>query len=280
MPTLLSQLCSTEPDRSPPDPVEATAAPTPLRMAIGGLARFASRPLQLAINVLPATIRAVVDTIRRAARGRAMAAPFTAPRTGLNARLTAHRNVAFARLELDDVKKVKNHFGVRVNDVAMALVSGVVRQFLLDRGELPGSSLVALVPVSVHEPSEGLGRNQVSGMFARLQTQIADPVERLRALAEATTNAKEHVSAIDATLLQDFSQIAGPVVLGAAKRVYARLTQFRPMYNLVVSNVPGPADALLPGCRGLGDLPVRASPPRFRAQHHDVVGQRETPRQR
>jgi diacylglycerol O-acyltransferase len=256
---LLSQLCSTEPDPPTPDPVEAgpftRQAPTPLRMAFGGLARFAGRPLQLAISVLPAAIRAVVDTIRRAARGRAMAAPFTAPRTRLNARLTAQRNVAFARLELDDVKTVKNHFGVSVNDVAMALVSGVVRQFLLDRGELPGPSLVALVPVSVHEPWEGLGRNQVSGMFARLQTQIADPAERLRALAQATTNAKEHASAIDATLLQDFSQITGPMVLGVAKRVYARLTQFRPMYNLVVSNVPGPRMHYFLGAKVLAIYP-------------------------
>jgi WS/DGAT/MGAT family acyltransferase len=252
---LLSRLCSTEPDSPPPDPVEATAAPTPLRMAIGGLARFASRPLRLAVNVLPAIIRAVVDTIRRSARRRAMAAPFTAPRTRLNARLTAQRNVAFARLELDDVKKVKNHFGVSVNDVAMALVSGVVRQFLLDRGELPGSSLVALVPVSVHEPSEGHGRNQVSGMFARLQTQLADPAERLRALAQATANGKEHASAIDATLLQDFGQLAGPVVLGFAKRVYAHLTRFRPMYNVVVSNVPGPRTDYFLGAEVLAVYP-------------------------
>ena len=77
-------------------------------------------------------------------------------------------------------------------------------------------------------------------MFARLQTQIADPVERLRVLAEANTNAKEHTSAIGATLLQDWCQIAGRAILGVAKRVYARLTQSRPMYNLVVSNVPGP----------------------------------------
>ena len=59
----------------------------------------------------------MVDTIRRAVAGRAMAAPFTAPRTVLNGSLTADRNVAFARLDLDDVKKVKNHFGVKVNDV-------------------------------------------------------------------------------------------------------------------------------------------------------------------
>ena len=139
-------------------------------MAIGGLARFVIRPLRLVTKVLPATVSAVVDIVRRTVAGRAMAAPFSAPRTGLNAAVTARRNVAFARLDLDDVKKVKNHFGVTVNDVIMALVSGVLRQFLLDRGELLKSSLVAMVPASVHEATDRPSRNQVSGMFTRLQT--------------------------------------------------------------------------------------------------------------
>jgi len=77
-------------------------------------------------------------------------------------------------------------------------------------------------------------------MFARLQTHIADPVERLRVLAAANTHAKEHTSAIRATLLQDWGEILGRLILGTAKRVYALLTRFRPMYNVVVSNVPGP----------------------------------------
>ena len=236
---ILSQLCSTEPNPSPPARVEAASATTQLRIAIGGLARFASRPLYL-VRLLPATVRAVVDTVRRAVAGRAMAAPFTAPRTVLNGSLTADRKVAFARLDLADVKKVANHFGVKVNDVSMALVGGVARQFFLDRGELPKSSLVALVPVSAHGPSGRSTRNQVSGIYARLQTQIADPVERLRTIAAANIVAKEHSSAIGVTLLQDWGQVIGPVLLGIAKRVYARLTQFRPMYNVVVSNVPGP----------------------------------------
>ena len=80
----------------------------------------------------------------------------------------------------------------------------------------------------------------MSGIYARLQTQIADPVERLRTIAAANIVAKEHSSAIGLTLLQDWGQVIGPVLLGIAKRVYARLTQFRPMYNVVVSNVPGP----------------------------------------
>ncbi|WP_431235777.1 WS/DGAT/MGAT family O-acyltransferase [Mycolicibacterium psychrotolerans] len=239
---LMSQLCSTEPDAPPPDPVDGQGDTNQLRIALGGLGRFATRPLTLATKVLPGTISTVVDTVQRAVGGRAMAAPFAAPQTKFNASVTAHRNVAFAELDFEDIKTVKNYFGVKVNDVVMALVAGVLRQFLLDRDELPESSLVAMVPVSVHDRSDRPGRNQVSGMFTKLETHIADPAERLKAIAEANTTAKEHSSAIGATLLQDWSQFAGPAVFGIAMRVYARsrLTEARPVHNLVVSNVPGP----------------------------------------
>ena len=239
---LFAQLCSTEPDPPRRGFVAATGADRPVRIAVGGLARFAARPVQLTVKVLPETVHAVRDAYRRAAVGSAMAAPFSAPPTMLNSRFTANRNVAFTRLDLAEVKRVKNHFSVTVNDVVTALVSGSVRQFLLDRRELPSSSLTALVPASVHAPDR-LGRNQVSGMIATLQTQIADPVERLRAVAKSNTIAKEHSVAIGATLLEDWMQLGGRVILGIAKRVYGRVTRSRPMYNVVVSNVPGPEPA-------------------------------------
>jgi WS/DGAT/MGAT family acyltransferase len=239
---LMSQLCSTEPDAPPPDPVDAPGGAGRLEIAAGGLARFATRPVHLATKVLPATVTTVVDTVRRAVNGEAMARPFSAPPTVFNASVTAHRNVAYAQLDLADVKTVKNHFGVKVNDVVMALVSGVLRQFLLDRGELPENSLVAMVPVSVHGRSDRPGRNKVSGMFASLQTQIDDPAERIVAIAETSSVAKEHSSAIAASLLQDWSQFAAPAVFGVAMRLYAGtwLTEARPVHNLVLSNVPGP----------------------------------------
>ena len=240
---MVSRLCSCEQDPPPPEPVEVPPSIGPLREALDGLAQFASRPIYLAARVLPAAARAVLDAIRRARAGRAMAAPFTAPRTALNARFTARRSVAFARLDLNEVKRVKDHFGVKVNDVVMTLVGGVMRQFLLDRGELPTSSLVALEPVSVHGLSDRTARNQVSGMLVALQTQIVDPVARLRAVATANTFAKEQVSAISPMLLQDFGEVVGSVLLGMAKRVYGRLTQFRPNYNVILSNVPGPDPA-------------------------------------
>ena len=103
----------------------------------------------------------------------------------------------------------------------MALVAGVLRRFLLDRDELPDSTLVAMVPVSVHDKSDRPGRNQVSGMFSSLHTDIEDPGERLKAIADANSVAKQHSAAIGATLLQDWSQFAAPAVFGVAMRVYA-----------------------------------------------------------
>ena len=238
---LMSVLCSTEPDAPLPEPVEGPGGVNQLELAASGLVRFATRPLHLA-KVLPLTLASVVETVRRGVSGQAMTAPFRAPQTAFNAKVTGHRNVAYAELDLEEIKTVKNRFDVKLNDVVMALCAGVLRQYLLDRGELPDEPLVAMVPVSVREKSDRPGRNQVSGMFSRLETHIADPAERLRAIAKANSTAKEHSSAIAATLLQDWSQFAAPAVFGIAMRAYSssRLTESRPVHNLVMSNVPGP----------------------------------------
>jgi diacylglycerol O-acyltransferase / wax synthase len=238
---LMSQLCTTEPDAPAPDPVEGVGGGSGWEIAAGGLVRFATRPLKLA-NVVPDTVSSVVSTLLRAREGQTMARPFAAPRTAFNASISGHRNIAYAQLDLEDIKTVKNHFGVKVNDVVMALVSGVLRQYLAERNSLPDSSLVAMVPVSVHGKSDRPGRNQVSGMFSSLHTNLSDPAERLKAIAAANSVAKEHSSAINATLLQDWSQFAAPAVFGVAMRLYARtrLTESMPVHNLVISNVPGP----------------------------------------
>lgn len=247
---LMSQLCSTEPDAPAPEPVSGAGGANELEIAVSGAVRFAMRPLKLA-KVLPATLNLVFDTARRAASGQTMAPPFTAPHTAFNANVTGRRNIAWAQLDLEAVKAVKNHFGVKVNDVVMALVSAALRGHLEDRGELPESTLVAAVPVSVHGRSGQPGRNQVSVLFSRLETAMADPAERLLAIAADNAVAKEHNSAISASLLQDWTQFAAPAVFGVAMRLYAasRLGAAKPVHNLVVSNVPGPQEPLyMLGC--------------------------------
>jgi diacylglycerol O-acyltransferase / wax synthase len=243
---LLGHLCSLEPDAPP---VESSSGPTgqgapgDVELVGRALVSIAKRPWTMAKLLGPAA-EVVPQWIRRAREGRAMPAPFTAPRTSFNGTITGHRSVAFEGFELDDVKKVKRALGGTVNDVVLAVCAGALRRYLQDRRELPDSSLVAMVPVSVHQKSSrGGGSNKVTGMFARLPTEEADPAERLHIITAENTHAKEHVHAIDADMLQDWASFAAPRTFGLAVRVYSGLRlpeRHPPVYNLVISNVPGP----------------------------------------
>jgi WS/DGAT/MGAT family acyltransferase len=243
--SLVSTLCSVEPGAPPlaePDRGHVLRRPSDREIVLSGLAGVAKRPVKLA-RLLPHTVGAVEGWVNRARKGAAMPAPFTAPRTSLNGTITGHRTIAFARMSLDDVKEVKNAFGCTVNDVVMALCSGALRKYLDDRGELPDSSLVAMVPVSVHGRTRAGGTNKVSGMFSSLSSDIADPVQRLAAIAEQNQVAKEHHKTLSASLLQDWAQFAAPNTFGLAVRVYSRLRladRHPVVHNLVISNVPGP----------------------------------------
>ncbi|MCW2844023.1 MAG: Diacylglycerol O-acyltransferase, partial [Nocardioides sp.] len=186
----------------------------------------------------------VTKTVGRARKGTAMAAPFSAPRTSFNGTITSHRAIAFADMSLADIRDIKTATGTTVNDVVLAVAGGALRSYLDDRGELPENSLLATVPVSVREEStRSGGANKVSALFAKLGTDVEDPLERLQDMAENNRNAKEHHNAISAETLQDWAEFAAPRTFGLAVRAYAglRLAERHPVvHNLVISNVPGP----------------------------------------
>lgn len=173
-----------------------------------------------------------------------MAAPFTAPRTSFNGTITGRRAIGFAEMSLEEIKAVKTATGTTVNDVVLTVAGGALRSYLEDRGELPATSLLATVPVSVRQASvRSEGSNKVSALFTRLGTDVADPLDRLTALAVSNRNAKEHQRAVPADALQDWAEFAAPRTFGLAVRAYAglRLAEHHPVvHNLVISNVPGP----------------------------------------
>lgn len=259
---MISELCSLEPGAPPihtEERAETAGRGGTVEIAIGGLAEMASRPVKFA-RALSNSIPVVPAWVNRAQKGEAMPAPFTAPRTPFNGTITGHRSIAWVQLDLDRVKAVKNAFGVKVNDVVLTMVASSLRMYLEDLGELPEPSLVAMVPVSVHNKSDRPGTNKVSGMFAELRTDIEDPAQRLKAIAEANAVSKEHNEALGASLLQDWAQFAGPAMFGAAMRIYAtlKLAERHPViHNLVVSNVPGPpAPLYFLGARITGLFPL------------------------
>jgi diacylglycerol O-acyltransferase / wax synthase len=247
---LLTQLCSSQADAPAPQAVAGAGGGHPLQIAASGLLGFAKRPLRLA-TLLPATMVTLAQTLIRAREGRTMAAPFSAPATPFNGSLSKHRNIAYTQLDMRDVKRVKNRFGVTVNDVVVALCAGVLRRHLLECGELPEAPLVATVPVSVHAQTDRPGRNHTTWMFCRLESQISDPAERIRTIAAGNVAAKDHTAAMGPTLLHDWTEFGGPTVFGAAMSILPRIpVSLSPVFNLILSNIPGPQGQLyFLGCR-------------------------------
>ena len=162
----------------------------------------------------------------------------------MNTSITPHRRFAFAEVSLDDVKMVKNALGGTVNDVVLAVCAGALRRYLSEKGEEPESSLVAMVPISVRTKGErGSMGNQVTAMLVSLATSIDDPVERLHAISRGVTLAKDQEKAIGVDTLTNWAEFAAPAVAARAARLVSNMRVFdrvRPLFNVVISNVPGP----------------------------------------
>lgn len=212
--------------------------------------RFARFPLQVG--------RQAAVMARHLAAGTRAGLPMTAPRTPLNGTLTVSRHFAFSDVALSDVRRVKDHFGVKVNDVVLALVGGSLRSWLSDAGELPSRPLLAEVPVSLRtaETRRDLG-TQVGTMFVSLGTDVADPVERLRAIAASDGDAKRLRGQLHAGI--SVADVLPPALIGFALRTYTALGLERrlpPIFSSIVSNVAGaPFDLYVAGARVTGIYP-------------------------
>jgi diacylglycerol O-acyltransferase len=186
-----------------------------------------------------------------------------APRTELNRRISAHRRIAFTRQSLDEVKRVKDHFGVTVNDVVVAVCAGALHTWLGERGDLPDEPLLATVPVSVRTAEQhGTFGNRVSTMLVPIPTDEPDPQTRLMSAHEALRSAKERHKAVPATVLQDANQVVPAALFARAARMTTMVAARHPSQapvNTVISNVPGsPTPQYLAGARLEAVYPVSA----------------------
>ena len=233
----------------PDEPWQPDKVPSEVEMLGYAMSSLARQPLRV-LKALRRTGQAALD-VRNLTRqpGHELAPlPFTAPATSINGAITPRRSIATTSVSLSDVKRVKNAFGTTVNDVVLALCAGTLRQYFDRRGEEVDGPLLAMVPVSVRpeEARADMG-NQVSSMFTSLATDVHDPVARLAAIHEGMIGAKEQHRAIGAETLTDWAEFAAPAVFGRAMRLYARMglaDRHRPIFNVTISNVPGPPFAL------------------------------------
>jgi diacylglycerol O-acyltransferase len=239
---IMAVLFDLEPDpppREPPPPWYPRPEPSGAALLVDALADMAEAPLDAARVV--ASAAAAPEAALRALgglAGMAVAGLSGAPPSPLNVRIGPHRRFTWVEADLARFKAIKDALGGTVNDVVLAVVTGALRSLLLRRGREPaGVELKAMVPISVRADDErGALGNRVSAMYAPLPVGIPDPVERLRALTASMGDLKASNQAVGAEALTQLAGFAAPTILDQA----ARLQTLQRLFNLVVTNVPGP----------------------------------------
>ena len=226
---------------------------------------MAATPVRLAERAIEA-VRDPEATARRIADGLeglgefvgALADP--APDVPLNQEIGPHRRFVWARSELATFKRIKDSLGGTVNDVVLAVVTGALREWLHGRGvRTEGLELRALVPVSIRaEDERGNLGNKIAVMRGPLPVYVEDPVRRLRIVSEAMEGLKRSKQALGAEVISRFNDFAPPTLLAQASRVNFSTR----LFNLIVTNVPGPQLPLYVLGREMEEIfPVAFLPP-------------------
>jgi diacylglycerol O-acyltransferase len=231
--------------------------PSAVQLAARGIRALVQTPFELTGKALSAATQPTrtLETAREAIEGVgevAWAGLNPAPETPLNVPIGPHRRFAFVRNELSDYKTVKDALGGTVNDVVLAVVAGGLRAWLRSRGvRTEGLELRALVPVSIRgEDQHHQMGNRIAAMRAPLPVYVEDPVARLAVVREAMNGLKDSKQAVGAEVLAGVQSFAPPTVLAQASRINFSTR----LFNLIVTNVPGPQFPLYVLGRQLQDL--------------------------
>jgi diacylglycerol O-acyltransferase / wax synthase len=183
-----------------------------------------------------------------------------APTVPLNVEIGSHRRFLWVRSDLAQFKRIKDALGGTVNDVVLAVVAGGVREWLHGRGiRTEGLEVRAQVPVSIRAKDEtgNLG-NRITAMRAALPVYIEDPEQRLAKVREQMRDLKDSKQALGAEAISRFNDFAPPTLLAQA----ARINFSTRLFNMVVTNVPGPQVPIYLLGRELEDVfPVGFLPP-------------------
>ncbi|MGH8528820.1 MAG: WS/DGAT/MGAT family O-acyltransferase [Nevskiales bacterium] len=192
-------------------------------------------------RIIPGAARGLKDLLRKSRHDLTDATPYQAPPTMFNVRISSSRRFAAQSFSLARIKKVGKAAGATVNDVALAMCAGALREYLIAHNALPEQALISMVPVSVRAADGPEGGNQVAVILANLGSQIEDPAQRLETIVASTQRAKERMSQMSRLEQMGYSAAALSPMFATSLIGFDRI---RPAFNVVISNVPGPTRPL------------------------------------
>jgi diacylglycerol O-acyltransferase / wax synthase len=213
-------------------------APTPdtaVKSMFGGLRKQ--------FRSVPDLARGLGRLVKSAGGGKsALTVPFGAPSSVLNGRITGSRRFGTQQYDLAQLKALAKKADVTLNDVVLWLCSTALRRFLKEANALPNKSLTAGIPVNVRPADDHGTGNAISFIMATLATDIADPRKRLDAIRESTARAKAHLQSLPRDALTQYTMLVmAPFILELITGLGGRT---RPVFNVTISNVPGPEQPL------------------------------------
>lgn len=168
----------------------------------------------------------------------------TAPKTPLNVSITNQRSFAGRSVPLAEIKQMAKAANVSLNDVVLAICAGALKRYLADYGCKPDKPLMAAVPVSLRSEGNTDLNNQVSTMLVSLATDVSDPLERLAAIHESSSEGKKLTGNVKAAIPMDFPSLGMPSIVSGLASLYGRsglADKLPPIANVAISNVPGPS---------------------------------------
>nr|WP_309142417.1 WS/DGAT domain-containing protein [Bradyrhizobium sp. sGM-13] len=200
---------------------------------------------------IPTMLKSVSDVVGKVSdpKSRDSLASMASPPTILNKTISSERSFAGTSISLSRAKALAKTSGGKLNDVVLALSSGVVRRYLISQGALPSKSLTAAVPISLREEGNADANNQVFGMICAIATNVGDPKTRLETIIAQSTKSKEMSHPLRALMPQvsNLSMLGAPIVTQILALLYSRSNLsdvLPPAANITVSNVPGPRQTL------------------------------------
>jgi WS/DGAT/MGAT family acyltransferase len=203
------------------------------------------------VSSIPTMAKSISDVVGKVTdpKSRDSIASMMSPPTMLNKSISSERSFAGTSISLSRAKALAKQSGGKLNDVVLALSSGVVRRYLLERGALPAKSMTAAVPISLREEGNTDANNQVFGMICSIATNVEDPKARLETIIAQSTKSKEMSHPLRALMpqVQNVSMLGTPILVQILALLYSRSSLsdvLPPAANITVSNVPGPRQTL------------------------------------
>jgi len=239
--------------------------PTDVELLSQAFTELATRPTR-AVEAVKGTVNDVSKTAAKVGSravdmvNAALAVARPTASSPLNVPIGEQRRFATVDLRLDDLKKVRASLGGTVNDTVLAVVAGALRSWLLARGEsvAQGDSIKALLPVSIAVPSVASGEaggNRVSGTLVELPVGEPDPAVRLQQISYQLAQLEEGGHFVGAEAIVNIAGFGPPTLHALGARASSTLSS--KVYNLVITNVPGPQRPLYAaGSRMVSAYPV------------------------